>query len=123
VSNADYELDTTGLDNLIRNAPQGVDDVVNRLAYIALGIIQTSWSEPPSAPGNPPAIDTGALNASMRVAKQGHAHYIIADGVEYGFDLEMGRTNIAPRPFMNPAIEQVRPMVPDEIRRAIARWL
>lgn len=63
-----------------------------------------------SSPGNAPRTDTGRLVGAIRaelarksspVAKVG-----VTTAVEYGFWLEFGTMNIAPRPFMIPALEE-----------------
>lgn len=74
------------------------------------GVVHPIGSRPPhqaSAPGAPPAVDTGSLRASIR-------HELVADGEELaayvGSDLktsvwlELGTRKIAPRPFLQPAV-------------------
>lgn len=63
------------------------------------------WS---SAPGQPPAVDTGALINSIQMTAKGPFEVWIHDGVEYGIYLELGTHNMAARPFMKPAIENYR---------------
>lgn len=60
-----------------------------------------------SAPGSPPAIDTGALRASIHTEQAGAATFLVADGVEYGAHLEFGTRKMAARPFMQPAIDDM----------------
>jgi HK97 gp10 family phage protein len=64
-----------------------------------------------SAPGEAPAIDTGNLINSMDVSYEngGLTAYIGPADVEYGIYLEFGTLHMAPRPFMTPAAEKVRP--------------
>lgn len=57
-----------------------------------------------SAPGYPPAVDTGALRASMHWKRVGKHKWRIQDGVECGIWLELGTTRIEPRPFLGPVI-------------------
>lgn len=59
-----------------------------------------------SAPGEPPARDTGNLARSISVTKQGNAHYIIGVGAEYAIPLEFGSGRIAARPFARPAVKK-----------------
>jgi hypothetical protein len=60
-----------------------------------------------SAPGEPPAVQTGRLRQSV-------ATEISSDGMvgkvgttlDYGQELEQGRSNMAPRPWLKPSFEQ-----------------
>lgn len=63
-----------------------------------------------SAPGSPPAIDTGALRASIHTERVNNSTFLVSDGVKYGAALEFGypRRNLAARPFMRPAIEDMQ---------------
>lgn len=61
-----------------------------------------------SSPGYPPNTDIGTLINSMHWYNDGKLRYIIADGVIYGFWLETGTANMAPRPFVNPVFEAWR---------------
>lgn len=58
-----------------------------------------------SAPGEPPAIDTGTLQGSGGFRKIGPLKYEVYFSVKYARDLELGTRNIAPRPFVAPAFE------------------
>ena len=60
-----------------------------------------------SAPGEPPATDTGALASSIaRVSgKPGAA---VGTALEYGKHLEFGTTDMKPRPWLFPALESQR---------------
>jgi len=80
-----------------------------------------------SRPGEPPAIDTGVLRASMmsEVVKSGTnvtgkvgpdvehiaAKAPVGTNVEYGFYLEMGTSKMQPRPFLRPALHRTRKKV------------
>lgn len=77
-----------------------------------------------SRPGEPPAIDTGILRASITnevelkgVGVEGRVgpdiEYIAAKApvgtnVEYGYYLEIGTSKMAPRPFLRPALRRTR---------------
>lgn len=63
-----------------------------------------------SAPGEMPAIDTGALAASIEVAPDGDGALVATDK-DYAPPLEFGApaANLLPRPFFGPAAEQARP--------------
>ncbi len=62
-----------------------------------------------SAPGEPPAIDTGYLQNSIEEAMIDQTTGVVAVGADYGLYLEMGTVNMAPRPFMVPAAKKVQP--------------
>ena len=74
-----------------------------------------------SSPGQPPAVDTGVLRASVAhtVKKQGQGvvgevgtdtDYIrersVGTDVNYGLYLELGTINMGPRPWLRPALKQ-----------------
>ncbi|HQM02115.1 MAG TPA: HK97 gp10 family phage protein [Ruminococcus flavefaciens] len=63
----------------------------------------------PSAPGEPPAVVTGRLRASIthRVqVESGEVAGYVGTNVEYAPDLEFGTSKILPRPFMLPALQR-----------------
>jgi len=63
----------------------------------------------PSAPGQPPAVQTGNLFRSIRsVPGVGSVEREVEAGAEYAGFLEYGTSRMAPRPFMEPAIREVR---------------
>jgi len=73
-----------------------------------------------SSPNNPPNVDTGILRASIRVIKKGKLVFWVADGVNYGFPLEMGTRGIAPRPFMRPAFYK---WTGGKLAKSLEEWL
>ena len=76
-----------------------------------------------SAPGEPPAVDTGILRNTIGTESLGGV-IRIGSGQEYAPILEYGSglARIAPRPFMRPALESVKErmtgLVIAELRRA-----
>ncbi len=63
-----------------------------------------------SAPGEAPAIDTGTLKGSIRVEMEPRDLVaIVGTDVEYAPHLEFGTSRMAPRPYLGPAAEAVRP--------------
>ncbi|MGP1664479.1 MAG: hypothetical protein ACTS5I_00900 [Rhodanobacter sp.] len=60
-----------------------------------------------SAPGEMPAIDTGALVNSIQTEVQGTEGAVYTNA-EYAEHLEYGTVNMAARPYMTPAAEQAR---------------
>ena len=67
-----------------------------------------SVSHQASAPGEAPAVDTSTLINSIGTKMLEKLKAIVYAGAEYALHLEMGTRYIAPRPFMIPAVEQVR---------------
>lgn len=77
-----------------------------------------------SAPGEPPASDTGALVRSIRVDHKAlKANVIVA--AQYAALLEFGTQFIAPRPFVRPTVAKSRPAMVkvfnDEIGKALKK--
>jgi hypothetical protein len=76
-----------------------------------------------SAPGEPPATDTGALIASI-----GSDAAIVGDTIDgyvrakapYAIHLELGTRKMAARPFLVPSIEENRRRIADLLSRALA---
>lgn len=56
-----------------------------------------------SAPGQPPAIDLGYLISTISFKKYATGSAYAYASAYYAIDLEIGNTEIAPRPFMLPA--------------------
>lgn len=72
-----------------------------------------------SAPGQPPAVDTGRLRASITHEVRKESNQIIGlvgTNVEYAPHLEFGTNKMAARPFLRPALYNNVP----EIKRQIA---
>lgn len=60
-----------------------------------------------SKPGEPPAVQTGTLRRSITSEHdEKHIAGVVGTNEEYGFYLELGTKNIAPRPFLRPALEK-----------------
>ncbi len=77
--------------------------------YMKGGVSHTA-----SAPGEPPATDTGFLvqNITSQVKSEGTKviGQIVASA-PYAKALEFGTTNMKPRPYMQPALERNRPKI------------
>lgn len=58
-----------------------------------------------SAPGEPPAVDTGNLKNSLRVLEVTDDHASYGTSADYAADLEYGSRRMAARPFLRPAAE------------------
>lgn len=72
-----------------------------------------------SAPGESPAIDTGALVNSIQSRQLGPMQWAVVAGTEYAKPLEYGTAKMAARPFMRPAADALRQPFIDAIREAV----
>ena len=72
-----------------------------------------------SAPGEPPATDTGRLVGAIATEARGSTAVIEVRAI-YARWLEYGTRHMAARPFMIPAVERNRQRVRDLIRAAVA---
>lgn len=105
-------VDTSGINRILRNLPGNRDRVVRRIALEVEAIAKRK------AP-----VDTGALRASIytRTAgggeespgaqalpapERGVAH--VGPSVEYGVYQELGTSDMAPQPYLAPAVAEVR---------------
>jgi HK97 gp10 family phage protein len=59
-----------------------------------------------SAPGQPPAEDSGKLYRNITVRRMGNGSYRVRFGAEYAGYLEFGTGRMRARPFIIPAIER-----------------
>ena len=80
-----------------------------------------------SAPGQPPANDTGNLQKSILVVQgefsQGVAHASIEVHAKYAADLELGTRFMEARPYLAPSlkesIKEINVMLKDEVKKAL----
>ena len=72
-----------------------------------------------SAPGQPPAIDTGQLVGSLGHRMTVETEGIVYAGVEHAGYLEKGTRKMAPRPFLEPAAKKHLPQIQAALRRVI----
>lgn len=126
-------LDKRKLEQLIRRSPQQADDLVEAAAREGERIVKMSFgtgaagrtytrggvTHTASAPGGPPAIDTGKLMNAIAVYRPGAFRRQIHTGdTEYAPMLEFGTRKMAARPFMGPMAEELRKLLP----RLFAQW-
>lgn len=74
-----------------------------------------------SAPGQPPATDTGRLANSIEFDKRGDLAATVGSALAYSVHLEYGTSRMAARPFFRPAVERIRPVFDDLLQDAIKR--
>lgn len=101
-------LDTRKLDRIARRSGQAADEIVGELAFMFQADVNKNWStSSPSAPGEPPGVDTGTLKNANYVERVQDKVWRWLDGTDYGIHLEFGTRNMAARPFVRPAIERI----------------
>lgn len=80
-----------------------------------------------SAPGQPPATDTGTLVSSIEskieIHRPGVASAVVWTEKDYGKFLEFGTKDIEPRPWLTPAVEQNRERFPEALGKAVIRGI
>ena len=125
----DVAYDNDVLLALIESLGPDVDDWLNGVAHKIEADVKLSFGDSPdgqsytrrgithvaSVAGYPPNVDLGNLRASIHVTRSSYLHYKISDGVLYGIYLEDGTENIAPRPFINPAIMRMKDQIADDL--------
>lgn len=89
--------DTRKLDSIIRQMAPEAERVLTKVAFDIQDIAQ-----------NLAPVDTGALQNSIRVLPPKKLERIVADGVEYGVNVEIGTSRQSAQPFMRPAFEANR---------------
>ncbi len=76
-----------------------------------------------SAPGEPPAVATGRLRQSVKGSvetENGTLVGYVGTDLEYGKELEYGRYNMEPRPWLRPSFERSE----QEVKEIFSReWL
>ncbi len=82
-------------------------DIKSRMAGAKSG--RTYGSHVASAPGEAPAIDTGALVNSIQTAMDSQTSGAVYTNMEYGQMLEFGTSRMLARPAWIPAAEEARP--------------
>ncbi|EYB67412.1 hypothetical protein DEIPH_ctg041orf0008 [Deinococcus phoenicis] len=61
-----------------------------------------------SAPGDPPAVDSGDLRNSIGVQKIKDGHYRVGTNKKHGVYMEFGTRKVAARPWLRPSLEKLR---------------
>lgn len=110
-----------------RDVSQLVGPGIERVLEEGQDVVRRSFTIiPVSAPGNPPAIDTGNLyrNVTTELDADG-LHGVLRAATDYAKYLEFGTRHMAARPFMRPALRvldrRVRQIMREMIR-AQGRW-
>lgn len=99
---ATVKIDRAALDRLIREHPQKAGQRVRAMALDGDRYVKNSMGTSPSAAGDPPGVDTGALKNSIHVERRGVMNQAIVTGVDYDAHLEFGTVKMGARPYMGP---------------------
>jgi HK97 gp10 family phage protein len=126
----------TGLEKLLRNiekakqaARKGAEKGVERARLAVQTTAKKKIQRGPktglwygkhqaSAPGEPPATDTGTLVRSIESKREELTAWVWTEEA-YGKFLEFGTRHIAPRPWLTPAVEENRERFPVELGKAV----
>lgn len=66
------------------------------------------------------AVDSGFMRASIQARRVATAHWRVTVGAEYGLYVEKGTRHTRAQPFVEPAVQTVRPVFQAAMRRALA---
>lgn len=112
--------DTRRLDAIVSHRARNTDEALGEVTTLIVQHMKTHWSaSSPSAPGEPPAVDTGTLANSIEGKPHIRGRTWHITGVEYGEFLEFGTPRMAARPFIYPAVHAVRRKLKDEFKRLV----
>ncbi|GAB4528770.1 MAG: hypothetical protein OHK0046_48040 [Anaerolineae bacterium] len=105
----DIRKNTRGLTLIQQNMDSNVDRILGKLAKDTDGYVKNNFSaQQPSAPGDPPGVDTGTLKNSIRARRRVMGkEWVVEVGATYGVHLEYGTVHMAARPFMLPAFQTI----------------
>lgn len=108
-----------------KQAGKTVQDKIDK-ALLKAGLlverdIKKSFGVSPSPPGAPPGVVTGRLRASI-ATRLIPANAEVGTKVTYARDLEFGDEdrNLAPRPFMRPALERNEAKIKEILREGLS---
>lgn len=97
------------LEKLRKQVPENAKAITKDAAEDTARYIQEHWSpSSPSSPGEPPAVVTGMLDASVEVASVGSGNkptFELKVQAYYASFLEFGSKKMAARPYMRPAMQ------------------
>ena len=82
-----------------------------------------SRSHRASAPGQPPAIDTGNLINSIEVGDVTPTQATLGVGAEYAEYLEFGTSRMEARPFLRPAMDENEDEIIAAVRGTVAAFV
>jgi HK97 gp10 family phage protein len=121
MSNVTINLDIRKLERIARDLPGLTSNALAAVALDGEAYIKYSFGTSPSAPGDPPGVDTGKLRNSIRAEKETNTRWVITTDTEYAGHLEFGTSRMAPRPFMGPGLQYIAETAPDMFRGFLER--
>lgn len=98
----EFTADLRKLQQIRRASPHKIDAFGRSVATEITEDIRLSFGVSPSAPGEPPGVDTNSLRGGMWWYPAGRNTWEVSDQVDYGLHLEFGTVHMQPRPFMVP---------------------
>ena len=118
------------METLAERAPEKIQRHIGRglleLAARFTETVQASISEsspPPSEPGEPPHLRTGALRRSVQIVKAEPDEVTVEVSAPYGAHLEFGTSRMEPRPFVSPALNAAALEAAEIVKDAIEKNL
>lgn len=99
-----------------------IDAISAPKSGVLVKVSRTGKPHKRSAAGEAPAVETGRLKTSLYVtASSGRAEADVVAPVSYAVHLEYGTRNMAPRPFLKPALDDNREKIKERVLRAMMR--
>ena len=141
----DFSVKIEGLDKLAQNSKalqQAVEEEIGKGLYASANLVagdakrsileggksgrtytRRTVTHRASAPGEPPASDTGRLVTSISAKLESKLSAVAIAGnsvVKYARMLEFGTSRMSARPFFLPALEKNRRAITDRLKQALA---
>lgn len=121
------KVDMLGYSTLFKALVSGANKLRNYTIKSMQDTQKASWfymrgkkTHFPSAPGNPPAVDTGGLLAALVVdVRKSEVEFGATSAAPYGAILEKGTKRMASRPWLEPAIDEITPDFKSEVDKII----
>lgn len=125
MSTISTKLDTRGLDSLIRNSPEQIDEAVRATAFQIQALAQTL--SPVLTGANRASIyvktskgksgEPGDMGDFLPDVQQGEA--VIGPSMEYSAYLEFGTSKMAAHPYLIPAFAQAHQLFAQNIKLVV----
>ncbi len=112
-------LDKKKLTRIIRESPKKADAICGKLVGDIEATVKASFGSSPSAPGDPPGIDTGYLKNRTYSEKRADFSWAVVEATEYAALLEHGTLEMGARPHLRPAAEKVAKDMPKAFKAMV----
>lgn len=101
-----------------------VADGADDLRREARALLNVPGVGAPSSPGEPPRRQSGHLRDSLRTEiAPGRLSAAVGTDLDYGAHLEFGTQDTAPRPWLQPAVQNALPRIKARIKDALREAL